>query len=331
MLFPAVKKSFRLLFDTAWGPAAIWGASAVPFLLVLVSACPIDDLCGRTTVRVLHVLALLPLLACTVGAAAASVRALLQRRRLRAFVQLLSGGGVAAAFAFALFPAVFLSSVLVRHMPGGRWSWHAVPGTPFPFALEYRPVHPLLEEYGKRLFVSFRCECRSVRFSIALPFQSSDRAFRLFVSKHEKRIVFPRGKRFGLWRDWGGDAADFAAYALPDGSFFLVDGAFRLADGKFDLVDDWWYGPLFFYRIDPAAETVEVLGDDEWMALPPDCREITGRWGNAITVETPSGERKIEGGRADDGAFEARRYLGLVTPGAFYPDAPDPLASPPAP
>ena len=277
--FPAVRNFFRILFETAWGPVAACAAAAAFTLLVCVAADTLCDLFGAWPANILSVLALLLLLAAAVAALAAFVRALVRRRWRRALVQSLLELGILAAFAAALLPAMFLGfDIAYRLLPGHR-SWHAVPGTPFPFAVEYRRAHPFLVEY-------------------------------------DKLIAFPSGKRFGLWPDTGGNA-DFAAYALPDGTFALADG-FR-------------FPPPSVYRIDPAAETVETRGDGVWFSLLPGCKAITWRGGSGIGVQTRFGERSLEPGRSDDGAFESRRYLGLVTPRAFDPSAPDPLASPPAP
>jgi len=54
------------------------------------------------------------------------------------------------------------------------------------FKVEYRPAHPFLAEY-------------------------------------DKCIIFPSGKRIGLWPDTGGAGA-FAVYRLPAGEYYLVDG-----------------------------------------------------------------------------------------------------------
>lgn len=269
-----MKKLLRILFETAWGPVAACVAAAGIALAVFFVEETVHNLFGIWTANALFALALLVLLAAGLAALAAFVHALFQRHWRRALVQSLLELGVLALFAAAVLPVLFAGFFLAYHLPGGH-AWHAAPGTPFPFAVQYRLAHP-------------------------------------FLSEHDKRIVFPSGQSFGLWPDTGGDA-DFAAYALPDGTFALADGL------RFN-------GPAV-YRIDPAAETVEHFSGSQWISLPPGCRSITARDGG-IFVQTRFGERYIDTGRADDGAFKARRFLGLVRPAAFDPDAPDPFPLP---
>lgn len=128
-------------------------------------------------------------------------------------------------------------------------------------------------------------------------------------------IAFPSGKRIHLGREWLRPASA-AIYALDSGLYALVD--IRRPDYT------------NFFRIDPVAETVEVLAGNALFALPTETLRVIGggysssRSDHFITVKTPTGEHQLRECVPATDAFATRRYLGRVTPdGMFEPGGPD--------
>jgi hypothetical protein len=241
-----MKKFFRILFDTAWGPAAFC-------LLVLVAANVFcfgayllqNRIDGFWLGLAGIVFFVLPLGVVFIAAVAAFVRFLRQRRWGRAAAQtgliaiaLLTGLSLAAGF-----HELFFADSRIESDPELLWC-STGRATPLPFELRIR----------------------STRFEW-FPDPPDVR--------YDKRIAFPSGNRVDLERK-DAEYGITAAYALSDGAFLLVDGVDAGLDRR-------------FFRIDPAAGTVEPL--------------------------------------AGAGDSAGRRFLGLVLPeGTFDSDAPDPLA-----
>ena len=144
------------------------------------------------------------------------------------------------------------------------------------FAVEYRPAHPFLAEY-------------------------------------DKCIVFPSGKRIGVWMDTGG-AGPFAVYRLPTGEYYLVDGL------EFDVIRS-------DYRVNVTNETVEMMRGETWIKIPDKTLRVDGRSSGSISAKTADGERNASGGTPVGDSLKGRSYLGLLHPsGSFEPGEGDPFA-----
>ena len=152
------------------------------------------------------------------------------------------------------------------------------------FAVEYKPAHPFLAEY-------------------------------------DKCVVFPSGKRIGVWPDTGGAGA-FAVYRLPTGEYYLIDGL------EHDFIRN-------DYRVNVTNETVEMMCDEVWVKIPDGSRGVTGGGVSTcngekhvgITVRTANGEKDVDGGTPVDDSLKGRVYVGLLYPkGDFEPGTGDPFA-----
>ncbi len=115
--------------------------------------------------------------------------------------------------------------------------------------------------------------------------------------EYDKRVAFPSGKRVGLYLDTGGYART-TVHAIGSGGYALVEGG----------------TPPHTYRVDPGAETVEVLIDRHWYRLPDGETPIAG-WDAAIprdsgrpAGDSPSGWRRL-GTALPDGRFEPERHV----------------------
>ena len=107
-----MKKFFRILFDTAWGPAAIWLLGVAAAHLLLLAGFLLQDLLGAKFPDIVAILLFWPpVLISTCAAIAAFIRSLRQRRWKRAAAQ--TAFGIVALFAgiylavvchLALFP-----------------------------------------------------------------------------------------------------------------------------------------------------------------------------------------------------------------------------------
>lgn len=273
----------RILFDTAWGPAVAWFLAAVFALLLMVFDTPVMCWCGLWFLCFLFGISLLLLLAATIAALVAFVRALLRKQWLRAALQAVLG--VAAVFLAnaAILPLYKLSEpVESRACEALPWT-STRPDVPFPFAIEHR-IRPVA------------------------PFSGN-------IITCDMRVAFPSGKRIHLGREWSRPVSA-AVYALDSGLYAIVDVR------RPDYTN--------FFRLDPAAETVEVLAGDALFALLPEPLRVIGsgysfdRSDHFIVVKTPDGEHQLRECVPAGDAFVGRRYLGSVAPdGTFAPGGPD--------
>ncbi|MBQ7252194.1 MAG: hypothetical protein IJS32_06300 [Kiritimatiellae bacterium] len=174
------------------------------------------------------------------------------------------------------------------------------------------PLHKISEPVESRA-----CEAlpwTSTRPGVPFPFAIEHRIlpvppFSGAIQTCDMRIAFPSGKRIRLGREILRPATA-TVHALDAGRYALVD--VRRPD----------YAN--FFRIDPGAETVEVLAWNALFALPPESLLVFGgRSGNDrfITIETPDGEREIHECVPVGDAFANRRYLGLVGPDGNFTTA----------
>lgn len=130
------------------------------------------------------------------------------------------------------------------------------------------------------------------------PFAIECRRNNPIAVEYDKRIAFASGKRVGLYMDTGGYART-AVHAMESGVYALVEGE----------------APPHTYRVDPGAETVEVLIDRHWYRLPDGETPIAG-WDAAIprdsgrpAGDSPSRWRRL-GTALPDGRFEPDRLPG---------------------
>jgi hypothetical protein len=135
-----------------------------------------------------------------------------------------------------------------------------------------------------------------------------------FLVEYDRWIVFPSGKRIGIWPDTGGAGA-FAVYRLASGAYYLIDGL------KFEYIRSE-------YRVDPAAETVEIMNGTRWIAIPDGASAVVGHSSDSIIVKTKHGETTVGGGVPVGDSLAGRTYLGLAKPdGRFEPGTGDPYAA----
>ena len=147
-----------------------------------------------------------------------------------------------------------------------------------------------------------------------LPFSVKFKPAHPFLAEYDRWIVFPSGKRIGIWMDTGG-AGPFAVYQLATGAYYLIDGL------DFEHVRSE-------YRVDPAAETVEIMNGSRWIGIPDEAEAVVGYSSSSSNVKTKTGETTVGGGVPVGDSLAGRTYLGLVKPdGRFKPGTGDPYAA----
>jgi hypothetical protein len=125
----------------------------------------------------------------------------------------------------------------------------------------------------------------------------------------DRRVAFASGKRVGLARPRGG-CAPLAVYALEDGTHALADG--------------WGY----LFRVDAAAETVEMDVEGRWFRLPDGTVDVNGWSMSGVTAVLENGEEQSSKDGVPAGtSLDGRRLLGKFVPyGRFEEEAEDWLA-----
>ena len=148
-----------------------------------------------------------------------------------------------------------------------------------------------------------------------IPFSVEYKWAHPFLAEYDKRIAFKSGKKIGVWMDTGG-GGPFAVYALGDGKFYLADGV----DCDFMRND---------YRVDVAAETVEINLNGIWAKIPDGTKCVTGKGSDSLSVKTETEENKhvtISGGEPIGTTLENRRFLGFIdSHGEFEASTNDPF------
>ena len=174
------KKLVWLEFRTTLGPFAVWGVVSALF-------------CGCVVLRALEwmgpviVCARLLWLGASLGVFVAFVNALVEKRFGTAILQFFLGLLCLFGFAICFVFANMASWSTAHRISTGPTGWAVSEMTErIPFSVEYKPAHPFLAEY-------------------------------------DKRIAFKSGKRIGVWMDTGG-GGPFAVYALGTGEYYLADG-----------------------------------------------------------------------------------------------------------
>lgn len=270
-----MKKIAKFAFDTAFGPFVVWCGAA----LLLFAAIVMSSLFGKLGTAIVNVMLVVQVAAALVGVAAFIV-SLAAHQFGRALGQFFLGIAGLLLFCMGLAASTFASwSLSVGNPTCGPARIASVTNetAALAFAVEYRPAHPFLAEY-------------------------------------DKCIVFPSGKRIGVWMDTGGAGA-FAVYRLPTGEYYLVDGL----EHDFIRSD---------YRVNVTNETVEMMCDDKWFEIPDGALAVTCYSNMGVTIKTADGEKSVN----DDGisvgdSLKGRIYLGLLSPrGDFEPGEGDPFA-----
>lgn len=167
-------------FETVLGPFAVWGVVSALF-------------CGCVVLRVLEwmspviVCVILLWLGASLGVFVAFINALVEKRFGTAILQFFLGLLCLYGFAICFLFAHMAGWSTAHRISSGPTGWAVSEMTErIPFSVEYKPAHPFLAEY-------------------------------------DKRIAFKSGKRIGVWMDTGG-GGPFAVYALGEGEYYLADG-----------------------------------------------------------------------------------------------------------
>ena len=270
-----MKKVARFVFETAFGPFVAWCCSAA----VLFAAYAISPLLGIVGTVIVNALILVQMSMILVGLIAIFI-SLNEHHYGRTLGQLFLG--LAGLFLFALGSAfAFVAHGVIAHATSSGYGPERSASVTnetgaLEFSVEYRPAHPFLAEY-------------------------------------DKCIVFPSGRRIGVWMDTGGAGA-FAVYRLPTGEYYLVDGL------DFDFVRN-------DYRVNTTNETVEMMCDETWVKVPDKTLKIDGTSNDSIFVKTEDGEKNVDGGTPVGDSLKGRVYIGLLYPsGDFEPGTGDPFA-----
>ena len=270
-----MKKFVRFALKTAFGPFVIWCGTAL-LLFAAYAFSPVLGAFGITMAKMMFVM----LLVAAVVNVAAIVISLVEHQSGRGLAQLLLALAGLPIFFFGLLFSFVTEGVIAHATSSGYAEVQSASVTnetaALEFAVEYRPAHPFLAEY-------------------------------------DKCVVFPSGKRIGVWMDTGGAGA-FAVYRLPTGEYYLVDGL------EHDFIRN-------DYRVNTTNETVEMMCDETWVKIPDKTLKVDGSSSDSIFVKTEDGEKSVNGGTPVGDSLKGRVYVGLLYPkGDFEPGTGDPFA-----
>jgi hypothetical protein len=200
-----MKKVFRFLFDTPWGPTAVCLLFLMFSPVFFFAAFLLQDRIGCFGLALAGtVLFVLPLGVVFLVAIAAFAQSLRKRRwgRAAARIGLLAVALSICIFFAGLFRETFCADFRTESDPGLLWCSNGS-DAPLPFELRIRPK------------VGW--------------FPNPD-------VQYDKRIAFPSGKCIDLERKEVGYGTT-AAYALPDGTFAIADGVDAGLDRRFFRID----------------------------------------------------------------------------------------------
>lgn len=270
-----MKNVARLVFKTALGPFLVWCGTA----LLLFAAYAFSPVLGEFGIAMANMMVIMLLVAAVVNVAAIVI-SLVEHQSGRGLAQLLLALAGLPIFFFGLLFSFVTEGVIAHATSRGYAEVRSASVTnetaALEFAVEYKPAHPFLAEY-------------------------------------DKCVVFPSGKRIGVWMDTGGAGA-FAVYRLPTGEYYLVDGL-----GHDFIRND--------YRVNTTNETVEMMCDETWVKIPDNTLKVDGSSSDSIFVKTEDGEKSVNGGTPVGDSLKGRVYVGLLYPkGDFEPGTGDPFA-----
>ena len=138
-----------------------------------------------------------------------------------------------------------------------------------------------------------------------VPFEVEYRRAPSLGAEYDRRVAFASGKRVGIAMDTGG-YAPLSVYALEGGTHALADEA----------------GNLF--RVDAAAETVDMEVGRRWFRLPDGTEEVSG-WGTGgVDVVLENGEKQsVRDGVPVGEGLDGRRLVGKFVPYGRFVEAED--------
>ena len=251
----------RFCLDTFYGPLLLWALSAGA-VLAGFAFLPFP------LARILLLAVALPLLLlCTVLGLVAFVRSLLAKAWLRATLQLVLSLGLAAGAVLGSVFALLAGSILGYALQPPESGWTpAGADLGLPFTVEYKPCHPFLAEY-------------------------------------DRRVVFPSGKRIGIGVDPGGYPI-MSVYALDDaGTYVISDGqfgqAFRI--GMEAETVDWGNGFAWF-RLPDDFRDISFTSGDYVVGSLADGSEV--RLTNSVPYGTTLANRRLLGAVGPGGGSE---------------------------
>ena len=270
-----MKKFVRFALKTALGPFVVWCGTA----FLLFAAYALSPLLGSFGIILTNMMVIMLLVAAVVNVAAIVI-SLVEHQSGRGLAQLLLALAGLPIFFFGLLFSFVTEGVIAHATSSGYAEVQSTSVTnetaALEFAVEYKPAHPFLAEY-------------------------------------DKCVVFPSGKRIGVWMDTGGAGA-FAVYRLPTGEYYLVDGL------EHDFIRN-------DYRVNTTNETVEMMCDETWVKIPDKTLKVDGSSSDSIFVKTEDGEKSVNGGTPVGDSLKGRVYVGLLYPkGDFEPGTGDPFA-----
>ena len=270
-----MKKFVRFALKTAFGPFVIWCGTA----FLLFAAYALSPVLGSFGIILTNMMVIMLLVAAVVNVAAIVI-SLVEHQSGRGLAQLLLALAGLPIFFFGLLFSFVTEGVIAHATSSGYAEVQSTSVTnetaALEFAVEYRPAHPFLAEY-------------------------------------DKCVVFPSGKRIGVWMDTGGAGA-FAVYRLPTGEYYLVDGL------EHDFIRN-------DYRVNTTNETVEMMCEETWVKIPDKTLKVDGSSSDSIFVKTEDGEKSVNGGTPVGDSLKGRVYVGLLYPkGDFEPGTGDPFA-----
>ena len=270
-----MKKVVRFALKTAFGPFVVWCGTA----FLLFAAYALSPVLGSFGIILTNMMVIMLLVAAVVNVAAIVI-SLVEHQSGRGLAQLLLALAGLPIFFFGLLFSFVTEGVIAHATSSGYAEVQSTSVTnetaALEFAVEYKPAHPFLAEY-------------------------------------DKCVVFPSGKRIGVWMDTGGAGA-FAVYRLPTGEYYLVDGL------EHDFIRN-------DYRVNTTNETVEMMCDETWVKIPDKTLKVDGSSSDSIFVKTEDGEKSVNGGTPVGDSLKGRVYVGLLYPkGDFEPGTGDPFA-----
>jgi hypothetical protein len=255
-----IKKIARFVFETAYGPFVAWCCA----MLLFFTAFIFSPMFGSLGTGIVVTMLIVQILVAIAGLIAFFI-SLNESKWVRAFGQFILG-----------IMGLFLFSVgLVYAYVACRFVTYAISGA-----------------YGKVRSASITNETSKTEFTVEF------RPAHPFLAEYDKCIVFPSGKRIGVWMDTGG-AGVFAVYRLSTGEYYLVDGL----ENDFIRSD---------YRVNVTNETVEMMCGKLWIKIPDKTLSITAKSEDSLSVKMKEGEKVVAGGTPIGDSLKGRVFCGHI-------------------
>ena len=255
-----IKKIARFVFETTYGPFVAWCCA----MLLFFTAYIFSPMFGSLGTGIVVTMLIVQILVAITGLIAFFI-SLNESKWARAFGQFILG--IMGLFLFCVG--------LVYAYVACRFVTYAISGA-----------------YGKVRSASITNETSKTEFTVEF------RPAHPFLAEYDKCIVFPSGKRIGVWMDTGG-AGVFAVYRLSTGEYYLVDGL----ENDFIRSD---------YRVNVTNETVEMMCGKLWIKIPDKTLSITAKSEDSLSVKMKDGEKDVVGGAPIGDSLKGRVYRGLI-------------------